>query len=265
MDPRPAPPDAHPDPDPPASIEAPPGPARVRGRMLLLSVLVVATCGLVYELISATMASYLLGDSVTQWSLVIGVYLSAMGLGSWLSKSIDRDLHRRFVTVQLVIAVVGGFSAAGLFLGFAYLESVRPLLFGVLVVVGTMVGLEIPLLMRIMEHGHTLRDLVARVLAFDYLGSLAASILFPLALLPHLGLVRTSLLFGLLNAAVALWSAYVFRREHPCVRPGPGRLRGGRGRARAWPWRPARRSRISASRSCTTSRSSSPARRPTSG
>ena len=54
------------------------------------SVLVVATCGLVYELISATMASYLLGDSVTQWSLVIGVYLSAMGLGSWLSKSIER-------------------------------------------------------------------------------------------------------------------------------------------------------------------------------
>jgi spermidine synthase len=176
--------------------EVPP-PAKLRGqdRLLLFSVLVIATCGLIYELITATMASYLLGDSVTQFSLVIGIYLSAMGLGSWLSKFIERHLHNRFITVQLTIAVVGGLSATVLFLGFAHLSTVRPILFSILVVVGTMVGLEIPLLMRIMKEGQTLKDLVARVLAFDYLGALAASILFPLALLPHLGLVRTSLLF----------------------------------------------------------------------
>lgn len=184
-----------------------------RDRLLLLSVLVVATCGLVYELISATMASYLLGDSVTQWSLVIGVYLSAMGLGSWLSKLIETRIHQRFVGIQLGIAVIGGFSASALFLGFAHLSSVRPMLFGILSVVGTLVGLEIPLMMRIMKEGQTLKDLVARVLAFDYLGSLAASILFPLLLLPYLGLVRTSLLFGLFNAAVALWAVQAFRPQ----------------------------------------------------
>ena len=184
-----------------------------RQRLILLSVLVVATCGLVYELISATMASYLLGDSVTQWSLVIGVYLSAMGLGSYLSKYVERQIHARFVTIQVGIALIGGFSAIALFLGFAYLDSVRPLLFGILLSVGTMVGLEIPLLMRIMQEGQTLKDLVARVLAFDYLGSLAASVLFPLALLPHLGMVRTSLLFGLLNAAVALWAVHAFAAQ----------------------------------------------------
>jgi spermidine synthase len=183
--------------------------AEARRRMLLVSVIVVATCGLVYELISATMASYLLGDSVTQWSLVIGVYLSAMGLGSWLSKSIEDRIHDRFVQIQLLIAVVGGFSATALFLGFAQLDSVRPLLFGILVIVGTAVGLEIPLIMRIMR-GYALKDLVARVLAFDYLGSLAASLLFPLLLLPYLGLVRTAMLFGVLNAAVALWAVRTF-------------------------------------------------------
>jgi spermidine synthase len=188
------------------------------GRLLLLSVMVVATCGLVYELISATMASYLLGDSVTQWSLVIGVYLSAMGLGSWLSKYVVQRLHARFIHIQLVIALVGGYSATALFFGFAQLSSVRPLLFGILLLVGTMVGLEIPLLMRIMKQGQELKDLVARVLAFDYLGSLAASVLFPLALLPHLGLVRTSLLFGLLNGAVALWAVHAFRAELPAPR-----------------------------------------------
>jgi len=183
---------------------------RKRARVLMASVAVVATCGLVYELISATMASYLLGDSVTQWSLVIGVYLSAMGLGSWLSKYVDRALPDRFVQVQLIIAVIGGFSATALFFGFGYLSTIRPLLFSILVSVGTMVGLEIPLLMRLLQPGVELKDLVARVLAFDYLGALAASILFPLALLPYLGLVRTSLLFGLLNAGVALWATRIF-------------------------------------------------------
>ncbi len=175
--------------------------------------LVVATCGLVYELIAATMASYLLGDSVTQFSLVIGVYLSAMGLGSWLSKSIDNELHDRFITIQLIIAVVGGTSAAALFLGYAYLSSVRPLLFAILLIVGTLVGLEIPLLMRVLKQGTELKDLVARVLAFDYIGSLLASLLFPLALLPSLGLVRTSLLFGLINAVIALACALTFRQQ----------------------------------------------------
>lgn len=189
---------------------APSGP---RPSLLLFSVLVVATCGLVYELITATMASYLLGDSVTQFSLVIGVYLSAMGLGSWLSKFVERRIADRFVHTQLIIAIVGGFSAPALFLGFGVLESIRPLLFSVLVIVGACVGLEIPLLMRLMPGEQELKDLVAKVLAFDYIGALLASILFPLALLPWLGLVRTSLLFGLLNALVALWSARAFRGQ----------------------------------------------------
>jgi spermidine synthase len=194
-----------------------PEPNRAHARLLLFSVLVVATCGLVYELINATMASYLLGDSVTQFSLVIGVYLSAMGLGSWLSKFVERRLANRFITVQLIIALVGGFSAPALFLGFAVLAGIRPLLFAILIVVGTMVGLEIPLLMRLMPGKRELKDLVAQVLAFDYIGALLASIAFPLLFLPWLGLVRTSLLFGTFNAAVALWSARAFQAE--LVRP----------------------------------------------
>jgi spermidine synthase len=188
-----------------------------RPPLLLFSVLVVATCGLVYELITATMASYLLGDSVTQFSLVIGVYLSAMGLGSWLSRFVVGRLANRFVQIQLIIALVGGFSAPALFLGFSLLDGIRPLLFLILAIVGTMVGLEIPLLMRLMPGKQELKDVVARVLAFDYIGALLASVAFPLLLLPWLGLVRTSLMFGTLNAAVALWSARAFERQ--LVRP----------------------------------------------
>jgi spermidine synthase len=51
------------------------------------------------------------------------------------------------------------------------------------------------------------------VLTFDYLGALAVSLAFPLLLVPQLGLMRTGLLFGFMNAAVALWALWLFRHE----------------------------------------------------
>src|SRR5215216_5462626 len=119
-----------------------------RTPILFLNVLVIATCGLVYELLAGTLASYVLGDSVTQFSLIIGIYLFAMGAGSWLSRFVERDLARRFVDVELAVAVLGGASA---------------------------------------------------------------SLLFPIFLVPRLGLVRTSLLFGFLNAGVGLWATWLMR------------------------------------------------------
>ena len=79
--------------------------------------------------------------------------------------------------------------------------------------VGTLVGLEIPLVMRILRSNVALKELVSQVLTFDYLGALAVSLAFPLVLVPQLGLIRTGLLFGLMNAAVALWALWLFRGE----------------------------------------------------
>lgn len=160
---------------------------------------------------AGALASYLLGDSVTQFSTIIGTYLFAMGVGSWLSRFIVRGLAARFVQIQLLVAVVGGFSSTGLFLAFAYTDGFRLLLYVTVFVIGTLVGLEIPLLMRLLRGHFDFRDVVAHVLTFDYLGALAASLLFPLLLLPWLGLARTALFFGLINAGVALWSCHLFR------------------------------------------------------
>src|SRR5271154_1947305 len=88
--------------------------------LLLFSVFIIATCGLVYELIAGTLASYLLGDSVTQFSTIIGSYLFAMGIGSWLSRYINRNLLAAFVRIEILIGVVGGSTAAVLFLIFEY-------------------------------------------------------------------------------------------------------------------------------------------------
>src|SRR5437660_9772258 len=182
-----------------------------RTPFFFLNVLVIATCGLVYELLAGTLASYVLGDSVTQFSLIIGIYLSALGAGAWLSRFIERELARTFVDVELAVAVLGGASAPLLFLSFAHLSFFHVVLYGVVFLIGLLVGLEIPLLMRIMKDQLDFKELVARVLAFDYLGALLASLLFPLLLLPKLGLVRTSLVFGMLNAAVGLWATWVLR------------------------------------------------------
>lgn len=185
----------------------------LRAPLLFISVLLIAGCGLIYELVAGTLSSYLLGDSVTQFSTVIGVYLSAMGLGSYLSKFLNRGLARRFVDLELAVALVGGFSAPILFMAFAHTHAFRVTLYSVVMAVGTLVGLEIPILMRILKDQVRFKDLVAGVLTLDYIGALFASLLFPLLLMPKLGLVRTSLLFGLLNAAVGLWSSYLLQSQ----------------------------------------------------
>ena len=177
---------------------------------LFISVLLIAACGLIYELVAGSLASYLLGDSVFQFSTIIGTYLFAMGLGSWLSRYIGKGLVSRFVMIELLVGVVGGFSSTLLFLAFAYTSSFRLTLYTIVVVVGVLVGLEIPILMRILRDRFDFKDTVSNVLTFDYLGALAASLAFPILLVPRLGLVRTALFFGIVNAGIALWSTYLF-------------------------------------------------------
>jgi spermidine synthase len=181
---------------------------------LLASVFVVAACGLVYELAAGALASYVLGDSVLQFSTVIGTYLFAMGVGSWLSRFFDRQLPAHFLRIELLVALVGGCMPALLFLANGYVPAAfRGLLYGLVLAVGILVGLEIPLVMRILKRNVALKDLVSQVLTFDYLGALAVSVAFPLVLVPQLGLIRTGLLFGLMNAAVAVWALWLFRHE----------------------------------------------------
>jgi len=189
---------------------------------LLASVFVVAACGLVYELCAGALASYLLGDSVLQFSTVIGSYLFAMGLGSWLSRYLERQLVAQFLRVELLVGLIGGLMPAALFIVHASLPVAaaapfRFALYGLVLIVGVLVGLEIPLVMRILKRHfrerYALKDLVSQVLTFDYLGALLVSVAFPLLLVPHLGLVRTGVFFGLMNAIVAVWALWLFRAQ----------------------------------------------------
>ena len=196
---------------PPAQPTPPHSPRNLL--LLLASVFAIATCGLIYELIAGALASYLLGDSVTQFSTVIGVYLFAMGIGSWISKYVKGHLIEVFVEIELVIGLVGGWSAALLFMMFESAGAFRVLLYGLVLVLGTLVGTEIPLMLRLLKDRLEFKDLVSRVLSLDYVGALLASLLFPLILVPHLGLMRSSFLFGLINALVGFAALVLLRRD----------------------------------------------------
>jgi spermidine synthase len=119
---------------------------RVQDRILVISVFFVASCGLAYELIAGALSSYLLGDSVLQFSSVIGCYLFAMGVGAQASRSVkDEQLLMRFVDIEMLIGLVGGVSAALLFLSFAWVDTpFRALLYVIVFVLGVLVGLGNP-------------------------------------------------------------------------------------------------------------------------
>ncbi len=182
---------------------------RVNALALLTMVLVISAAGLVYELVMAAVASYVLGDSVTQFSTVIGVYLSALGLGAYLSQYVQRRVDQRFVDVELATALVGGLSAPGLFLAFSFTGAFHLILYATVCAVGALVGLELPLLIRILKEEYELDQLIARSLTFDYAGALIGSLGFSLLLVPWLGLVHTSIACGLINALVGLASTWV--------------------------------------------------------
>lgn len=188
-------------------------------RLLLWNVLVVAASALVYQLVCGALASYLLGNAVREFSLVLGAYLFAMGAGAWLSRRFEPKAARRYVEAEIALAVVGGLSVPLLLLAVSLELPLRPSLYGLVFVIGLLVGLELPLLIEILgtrrAEGATqgFADTVARAFAYDYAGGLAASLLFPLVLVPKLGLARTAVAAGIVNVLVALSATFVMHVE----------------------------------------------------
>lgn len=188
---------------------------------MMFSVMIVALCGIVYELIIAAVSSYLLGNSVYQFSMTIGFFMFAMGIGSYISKWFQNDLVATFINVEIAVALIGGFCSSILFLMFPYSTMYRPVMFGLIILIGTCVGLEIPLLARILSRSTEWKESIANVLSLDYLGALAGSVAFPLLMLPTLGLFQSSFVIGLLNVGVAIFSIFVFGKS---IRGMRGRL-----------------------------------------
>ncbi|WP_328318731.1 polyamine aminopropyltransferase [Streptomyces sp. NBC_00388] len=189
------------------------------GRLLVLAtVFVCAACGLVYELELVALASYLIGDSVTQASVVLSVMVFAMGIGSLLAKRLRVRAAVGFGLVEAALALVGGGSALVLYASFAWAGGggSRYALVGFSLAIGVLMGAEIPLLMTLIQRvsRQDAGGAVADLFAADYVGALVGGLAFPFLLLPLLGQLTGALLTGTVNAvaggALVLW---LFRRD----------------------------------------------------
>ncbi|MEV7993356.1 polyamine aminopropyltransferase [Streptomyces sp. NPDC086077] len=200
----------------PAVAPAPSGHSRAARFLLLLAVFVCAACGLVYELALTALGSYLIGNSVTQTSVVISVMVFAMGIGSLAAKPLQRRAVGAFALLEGALALVGGLSVLVLYVTFAWLRIYMPAMVTVSFVVGLLIGAEIPLLMTLLQRirRQEAGSAVADMFAADYVGALVGGLCFPLLLLPTFGQLRGALVVGAVNAVagvvVVLW---IFRRE----------------------------------------------------
>lgn len=192
------------------------GGARGKRFLLLLAVFVCAACGLVYELALTALGSYLIGNSVTQTSVVISVMVFAMGIGSLAAKPLQHRAVGAFALVEILLALVGGLSVLVLYAAFAWLRLYMPAMVVVSFTVGLLIGAEIPLLMTLLQRirRQEAGSAVADMFAADYVGALIGGLCFPLLLLPAFGQLKGALVVGAVNAVagvvVVLW---IFRRE----------------------------------------------------
>ena len=187
----------------------------------ILKTCVFATgcAAIVTEYTLATLASYLLGDSILQWTIVISLMLFSMGLGSRYSRKYGARLLDRFVGIEFGLSFLCTFSAMFCFWISAYTIHFGLMVYAIACMIGFMTGLEIPLITRINQSYESLRENISSVMEYDYYGGLLGGALFAFILLPFLGLTYTPVLIGSVNLLVAsliLWQ-FPKRLERPRI------------------------------------------------
>jgi len=183
-------------------------------KLLFVTTLLISICSIIYELLISAISSYIQGDSVTQFSITIGLYMSAMGIGSYLSKYVKNKLFNKFIFVEMSIGLLGGFSTFILFMANIYTEIYVLIMYVLIIMIGIFVGLEIPILTRIIEANNSdVRKNLANIFTFDYIGGLVGSIAFPMFLFPKLGFITTALLVGSINVITAILIILKYRAQ----------------------------------------------------
>jgi spermidine synthase len=168
--------------------------------LLILTMAVLAGCGLIYEYLLSHYAGRVLGVMESTIYTMIGLMIVSMGLGAFAARKI-RCAFNGFVWLELIIAllgscailIIGGLIAitqifpelianmlslppdmkpqGGLFKELSWLAFNSPYFFGVLL--GFFIGMEIPLIARIREHIHQqhLANNLGTIYGADYVGA----------------------------------------------------------------------------------------------
>jgi len=186
--------------------------------VLLAAVAACAACGIVYELALLTLSTSLNGGGIVATSLIVAGYIAALGLGALLAKPLLARAAVAFIAVEALLGIVGGLSAAALYVAFAFVDGSTLVLVVSTALIGCLVGAEVPLLMTLLQRGRvsgaadTGRTL-ANLNAADYSGALVGGLAWPFVLLPQLGMIRGAAATGIVNlVAAAVVAVFLLRR-----------------------------------------------------
>ncbi|ACC40554.1 polyamine aminopropyltransferase [Mycobacterium marinum] len=186
--------------------------------LLLAAVAACAACGIIYELALLTLSTSLDGGGIVATSLIVAGYIAALGAGALLVKPLLAHAAIAFIAVEVLLGIIGGLSAAALYVAFAFIDGSTWVLALGTALIGGLVGAEVPLLMTLLQRGRlaeaadTGRTL-ANLNAADYLGALIGGLVWPFVLLPHLGMIRGAAATGIVNlVAAAVVSIFLLRQ-----------------------------------------------------
>ena len=181
--------------------------------LLKAALFATGLAGIVSEYTLSTLATYFLGDSVFQWTMIVSIMLFSMGLGSRLSKRIDTKLLEKFIWIEFGLSCIASNVTVIVYTVFAFYSDTTFIIYFLSVVVGLFIGMEIPLVVRLNEGFESLKVNISSALENDYYGSLAGGAFFAFVGLPILGLTYTPLILGAVNFSVAILFILVIWKE----------------------------------------------------
>lgn len=188
----------------------------VRERAVIyLMTFIMGGCGIAYEYTFSKISGDLLGNSVHQWAITIGLMMFFMGIGSDLQKHIsDKALFDKFIYFELLLGVIGAFGPVALLYSFGYFRDHYVLVqYGATVSVGFLIGLEIPILTRINEEfAPELKMNIGGILRMDYVGAFGGALAWVFILPRFFTLTQMSFVLGILNLTCALLALLWFYR-----------------------------------------------------
>ena len=187
----------------------------LKKKSFILKVAIFATgfAGIVAEYILSTLATYFIGNAVFQWTMIVSLMLFCMGLGSRISKLIKKNLIQNFLLLEVSLSIVVAFSSITVYSVAAFSEYYELLIYVISMLVGLLIGLEIPLVIRINNAYDDLKTNISSILEKDYYGSLLGGVFFAFVGLPILGLSYTPFVLGFINFAVAFMVFLKFRNK----------------------------------------------------
>lgn len=189
--------------------------------VLMAAIFATGFSGIVAEYLLSTLATYFLGDSIFQWTMIVSTMMFTMGVGSRISKFFTTNLLVKFLTLEFILSLTVAFAPIIVYTLSAYTDSLAVFIYGFSMLIGTLIGMEIPLVTRINGEYEELKTNISNVLEKDYYGSLLGGVFFAFVGIPFLGLSYTPFLLGFVNFAVAI---LVFFYLNNLIAPKPKRL-----------------------------------------